>query len=415
MSFYTSLTGLNAAAAELAVVSNNIANSTTTSFKRSEATFGDIFALSTSSNPSTAMGSGVRIIGIDQQFSQGSFELTENSLDIAISGDGFFPMAGADGRPVYTRNGSFMLNDNNQIVNSAGFVVQVHPLLENGQSDFNQNLQNLTIDRTLAAEATTNVALDIKLPEAAAVIGVDGGTAIDPTDNTTYNQSQVINLYDDAGESYTATVYYQKIADNVANGAATEDQWRASIYVGDPAVLSNEIAFSFDENGALTADIADQTIAASVVDGRAQAITLGLNAITHTKTFEVVDQTVDGTPTGELTNINVEEGGAVFATYSNGVQVASGRINLAKFSSPSGLSQEGNTVYSATSASGVVAFGEPGSAGVGKLASGAKERSNVDVTAELVDLIAAQRNFQSNAKALETSGALASTLINMRG
>ena len=107
--------------------------------------------------------------------------------------------------------------------------------------------------------------------------------------------------------------------------------------------------------------------------------------------------------------------GAVFATYSNGVQLASGRINLAKFSSPSGLSQEGNTVYSATSASGVVAFGEPGSAGVGKLASGAKERSNVDVTAELVDLIAAQRNFQSNAKALETSGALASTLINMRG
>ena len=415
MSFYTSLTGLNAAAAELAVVSNNIANSTTTSFKRSEATFGDIFALSTSSNPSTAMGSGVRIIGIDQQFSQGSFELTENSLDIAISGDGFFPMAGTDGRPVYTRNGSFMLNDNNQIVNSAGLIVQVHPLLENGQSDFNQNLQNLTIDRTIAAKATTNIALDIKLPEAAAVIGVDGGTAIDPTDNTTYNQSQVINLYDDAGESYTATVYYQKIADNVANGAATEDQWRASIYVGDAAVLSNEIAFSFDENGALTADIADQTIAASVVDGRAQAITLRLNAITHTKTFEVVDQTVDGTPTGELTNINVEEGGAVFATYSNGVQVASGRINLAKFSSPSGLSQEGNTVYSATSASGVVAFGEPGSAGVGKLASGAKERSNVDVTAELVDLIAAQRNFQSNAKALETSGALASTLINMRG
>jgi flagellar hook protein FlgE len=84
MSFYTSLTGLNAAAAQLAVVSNNIANSSTTSFKRSDATFGDIFASSTSSNPATAKGSGVQVISIDQQFSQGSFELTENALDVAI-------------------------------------------------------------------------------------------------------------------------------------------------------------------------------------------------------------------------------------------------------------------------------------------------------------------------------------------
>jgi flagellar hook protein FlgE len=415
MSFYTSLTGLNAAAAELAVVSNNIANSTTTSFKRSETTFGDIFALSTSSNPSTAKGSGVRVIGIDQQFSQGSFELTENSLDIAISGDGFFPMAASDGRPVYTRNGSFLLNKDDQVVNSSGLIVQVFPLKADGTSDFNRDLQNLTVNRSVPAQATTTIGLDIKLPDAAAVIGANGGTAIDPADKTTYNQSQVISLYDDAGESYAATVYYQKIGNDVVNGAVTEDQWRASVYVGDPAVLSNNVAFSFDQDGAIIAPIADQVIAASAVDGRAQDITLTLSALTHTKIFEVTAQTTNGAAKGELTNINIEEGGAVVATYSNGAQVASGRIILAKFTSPAGLSQEGNTVYSATAGSGTLAFGEPGSSGVGKLASGAKERSNVDVTAELVDLIAAQRNFQSNAKALETSGSLASTLINMRG
>ena len=415
MSFYTSLTGLNAAAAQLAVVSNNIANSATTSFKRSEATFGDIFASSASSNPSTAKGSGVQVIGIDQQFSQGSFELTDNALDLAISGDGFFPMASADGRPVYTRNGSFMINEDNLVVNSSGFIVQVHPLSADGTSDFNQKMKNLSINRTIAAEATTNVDLSIKLPEAAAVIGVNGDTAIDPTNNITYSQSQVISLFDDAGEPYSATVYYQKIGDDVVVGGAPQDQWRASIYVGDPAVLSNEIAFNFDATGAVVEAIADQVIAASAVDGRTQPITLGLAAVTHTKTFEVVTQTADGRATGELTNINIEERGSVVATYSNGVQLSSGRINLAKFSSPKGLSQEGSTAYSATSASGIVKFGEPGSSGLGKLASGAKERSNVDVTAELVNLIAAQRNFQSNAKALETSGALASTLINMRG
>ena len=415
MSFYTSLTGLNAAAAELAVVSNNIANSTTTSFKRSDTTFGDIFALSTSSNPSTAKGSGVRVIGIDQQFSQGSFELTENSLDIAISGDGFFPMAATDGRPVYTRNGSFLLNKDDQVVNSSGLIVQVFPLKADGTSDFNLDLQDLTVKRSVAAEATTTIGLDIKLPDAAAVIGTNGGTAIAPSTKATYNQSQVISLYDDAGESYTATVYYQKIGNNVDVAGVAQDQWRAAVYVGDPAVLKNSFAFNFDQNGAVIAPIAAQVITGSVIDGRVKDITLTLSALTHTKTFQVTAQTANGAAKGELTNINVEDGGAVVATYSNGAQVSAGRINLAKFTSPQGLSQEGNTVYSATAGSGTLAFGEPGSSGVGKLASGAKERSNVDVTAELVDLIAAQRNFQSNAKALETSGSLASTLINMRG
>ena len=179
-------------------------------------------------------------------------------------------------------------------------------------------------------------------------------------------------------------------------------------------MLSNAIALNFDANGAVIGAIDDQVIAPSPVDGRTQPITLALAAITHTKAFEIVNQTSDGRALGELTNINIEERGSVVATYSNGVQVSSGRINLANFSSPSGLSQQGSTVYSATNASGTLKFGEPGTS-VGTLASGAKERSNVDVTAELVSLIAAQRNFQSNAKALETSGALASTLINMRG
>ena len=113
MSFFTSLTGLNAAVAELAVASNNIANSNTTSFKRSEAKFSDIFASSVSTKASTAFGSGVALKGIAQQFSQGGLQLSENVLDLAITGDGFFPMASTDGSALYTRNGSFMLNENN--------------------------------------------------------------------------------------------------------------------------------------------------------------------------------------------------------------------------------------------------------------------------------------------------------------
>ena len=425
MSFYTSLTGLNAAAAELSVASNNITNSSTTSFKRSNVSFGDIFASSASSNTATAMGGGVALIGVNQEFSQGGLELSDNALDVAITGDGFFPLASGDGSELYTRNGGFMLNDNNQIVNSAGHTLQVHPLDIDGVSNFNQAMVPLEVKRSVDALPTTILDIDIKLPDGSAIIGVDGGTAINPDDATTYHQAQTISLFDDAGEPYTAVIYYQKIADNAVNGVDEIDTWRAAIHVAGDANAASIVELNFDQNGAPYAGViginnadgafAAQQIAASPVDGRTKAITVNFAAATHTKAFEIVDQTQDGVPEGDLVNINVAENGSVVATYSNGTQQVSGRINLATFTSAQGLGQKGNTVYTATGESGTLAYGEPGSNGVGTLAGGAKERSNVDITEELVKLISAQRNFQSNAKAMETSGTLTQTLINMRG
>lgn len=426
MSFYTSLTGLNAAAAELSVASNNIANSNTASFKRSTVAFGDIFASSASSNSSTAMGGGVSLIGVNQEFSQGGLELSDNSLDVAITGDGFFPLVSADGSELYTRNGAFMLNDDNQIVNGAGHLLQVHPLTDDGISDFNQAMVTLNVERNLAANPTASINVDLKLPDAAAVIGAgDGNIAINPADPTTYHETQSITLFDDAGESYIAVVYYQKIADNIDFNGAPIDRWRTAVHVDGNAAAASTVELNFDQNGAAVAGVigannadgtfAAQTIAASPVDARSTAITLNVSAITHTKNFEIIEQAQDGLPKGDLVNINVAENGAVVSTYSNGVQKVAGRINLATFTSAQGLSQQGNTIYSATGSSGTRSYGEPGSSGIGTLAGGAKERSNVDITEELVNLISAQRNFQSNAKAMETSGALTSTLINMRG
>ena len=111
MSFYTSLTGLNAAATELSVTSNNIANSGTTSFKRSDAEFGDIFTSSSLQRAAVSTGSGTVLLGINQNFTQGSIESSGNSLDLAVTGDGFFPIRTSDGSDLYTRNGGFMLND----------------------------------------------------------------------------------------------------------------------------------------------------------------------------------------------------------------------------------------------------------------------------------------------------------------
>ena len=416
MSFYTSLTGLNAAQTELSVTSNNIANSSTTSFKRSDAEFGDIFASSTLQRSASGVGSGTVLLGINQQFSQGNIESSSNALDLAVTGDGFFPIKTSDGSELFTRNGGFMLNDSNLLVNSEGHTLQVHPLdAATNASNFNQATIGLEVKRDLPATPTTTVGLDIKLPMAGTAIG--GGAAIDITDSTTYNETQTFSLYDDAGEPYTATVYYQKTADDTDDGLGNiQDLWTADIYIGDataPAATTNIVFNSV--SGALETPLADLTLAPSVLDSRSNPITLSMSTASHGKGFQVVSQDQNGLAGGSLVNVDVGSDGLVTSTYSNGQQLAAGRINLANFSSPEGLRQDGGTKYSVTVSSGEVSYGEAGSAGFGTIRSGALERSNVDLTSELIDLISAQRNFQANAKAIETSSTLTSTIINMRG
>ena len=416
MSFYTSLTGLNAAQTELSVTSNNIANSSTTSFKRSDAEFGDIFASSTLQRSASGVGSGTVLLGINQQFSQGNIESSSNALDLAVTGDGFFPIKTSDGSELFTRNGGFMLNDSNLLVNSEGHTLQVHPLdAATNVSNFNQATIGLEVKRDLPATPTTTVGLDIKLPMAGTTTG--GGAAIDITDSTTYNETQTFSLYDDAGEPYTATVYYQKTADDTDDGLGNiQDLWTADIYIGDataPAATTNIVFNSV--SGALETPLADLTLAPSVLDSRSNPITLSMSAASHGKGFQVVSQDQNGLAGGSLVSVDVGSDGLVTSTYSNGQQLAAGRINLANFSSPEGLRQDGGTKYSVTVSSGEVSYGEAGSAGFGTIRSGALERSNVDLTSELIDLISAQRNFQANAKAIETSSTLTSTIINMRG
>ena len=412
MSFYTSLTGLNAAATELSVTANNIANSGTTSFKRSDAEFGDIFALSNLQRSSSAGGGGTVLLGVNQQFTQGNIEASSNALDLAVTGDGFFPIKTIDGSELYTRNGGFMLNDSNFLVNGEGNLLQVHPLDPNtNKSNFNQATVGLEVQRNLPATPTTTIDLDIKLPMDGSVTGP---TAIDPTDSTTYNAAQTISLYDDAGEPYTATVYYQKTADS---NAAGEDVWSAEVFIGDPATTAGSANITFnDSTGALEkGPITPIAILASPAASRLSDIALNFTATSHGKGFQVTSQAQNGLAGGGLVNVDVGNDGLVTATYSNGQQLVAGRINLANFRSPEGLRQDGGTKYSTTATSGVVTFGEAGSAGFGTIRSGALERSNVDLTGELIDLISSQRNFQANAKAIETSSSLTQTIINMRG
>jgi len=130
--------------------------------------------------------------------------------------------------------------------------------------------------------------------------------------------------------------------------------------------------------------------------------------------FAVLSQSQDGAPEGDLVGLAIKDDGLVAASFSNGAQLSLAKVVLVNFSNPSGLRQIGDTNYYKTSESGTPKYGEAGSAGYGTLRSGATERANVDLTQELVDLITEQRNFQANAKAMETSTSMTQTIIQIR-
>ena len=237
MSFYTSLTGLNAATTELAVTSNNIANSATAGFKRSTASFGDIFATSPLQRAAAVVGQGVALKEVAQEFSQGFVQFSANSLDLAITGDGFFPLQSSDGTRTFTRNGQFMLNEQNQMVNSAGQALLSLPVDSTNKADFSQPPAALAIPRQTVSEfrATTEVELGLNLPS-----GVEPIVEVfSPNKPETYHRTTSLTVFGASGSQHLATVYYVKTQNATSENPL--NKWQTYVYVDgeqvDPALI----------------------------------------------------------------------------------------------------------------------------------------------------------------------------------
>jgi len=240
MSFFTSLTGLNAATTQLAVTSNNIANAGTTGFKRSRSDFGDIFATSPLQKASTVVGQGTALKQVTQEFSQGNIELSGNSLDLAVTGEGFFPLRSGDGQDLFTRNGSFLLDEQNTVVNSAGQFLQVASVDSLGKADFEANLVPLQIAPNTVGEALATSAIDLEInfpgntnpvyqtdPET----GLQSLVPFNPNDPTTYAKSAAITIFDANGEDFLLTFYYRRT--QVASAESPSSKWQTHILLND--------------------------------------------------------------------------------------------------------------------------------------------------------------------------------------
>jgi flagellar hook protein FlgE len=433
MSFYTSLSGLNAAQTDLSVTSNNIANVGTTGFKSSTADFGDLISSSGFQAQNTVIGQGTQLKSISQEFSQGSEDTTGRALDLMVSGQGFFvtKASGTGAQVSFTRDGSFTVDGQNDVVDSTGAALQVLPVdsLGNVTATGTGATESLHVPPTNGtAKQTSNISLSISLPSTADLPAsraayATSGYAFSPTDSNSYNNATSTTVYDSAGDAIPATVYYVHTADagTDANGNATPSTWTAHTFVGDkeifPAGTSTAPTLTFDASGKLTS-AASQSYASVDPTGASAPLTLTVDYGSATKettsAFSTVASSQDGNTVGKLSNISVDADGLVSATYSDSSTLALGKVAVATFANSDGLHQSGNTSWTATGESGAAQIAAANTDGNGSIASGELETSNVDLTAELVNLISAQRNFQANAKAIDTDKQMLESIINLQ-
>ncbi len=460
MSFNIALSGLNAAQKDLDVSSNNIANVNTTGFKESRAEFVDVYAASLLSSGKTKVGDGVLTADVAQQFSQGSIQFTNNALDLAITGNGFFatvPELDSLERS-YTRAGQFKLNADNFVVNSAGGHLLGFPVNSDGSSS---SVSLSTAEPVLIPTAsgaptkTSQVDVRMNLPAGDSFIANSPGN-FDPDDPLTFNNSTSVTIFDSLGDSHIMTYYFVK-----DDPAVNPNEWIMFAAVdGSPIDLVDSSIPAPGATGIVGGDVSGPLSPAGVQGARlvfdssgdfiSQIPTLANGGIitrdfsnhlpngadtTQTvaidfnldptgpnpneptqfaSNFEVTALNQDGLAVGRLTGIDIGTDGLVRATYSNGTSQPLARIAMVNFANEQGLTQVGNTSWKESIVSGEPLAGEGGSGTFGTINSSALEQSNVNLTTELIDLISAQRNFQANSRALEVDNQLNQTILQIR-
>ena len=413
MSFYTSLSGLQAAQTDMSTISHNLANVSTNGFKKSRSEFTDIMASNFTSDPRRLVGSGAALAQNKQMFGAGSLVTTGSSLDLAVAGDGFFAVkttAAGGSTTAYTRNGSFGVDTNRYITDAQGSRLQAFAVETDGTVPGAGTLIDVRVPMTSGtATATGSVTLKANLNSGAAASDAE----FSRTNPASYASATSTTIYDAAGNPQTLTNYF--VRKEPSDAASTASEWTVHSFVGDVEMNEGGTDIAFDADGNLLGSATLTLAFPDAGDATRAPISFDLTGSTATKqAFSVVSRSQDGTALGEFAGITVDSAGIITASYSNGDAVKLGKVALANFVNPTGLRQNGGQYWSATGLSGTATMGAANENGFGKLMSGTIEGSNVDITEELVELIAAQRNFQANAKALDTSSQISQTIFNIR-
>ena len=407
MPFDIALTGLSAAQNDLEVISNNIANSETTGFKRSRAEFADIYASSEFGVSSNAIGQGVQLTSVNQQFTDGDISFTDNALDLAVNGQGFFIVEDG-GERLFSRAGAFGVDSVGNVVDPVGN--QLIGFQPDGNGGITGNLGPIVVSRAdQAPQITSTIDIGANL-NATSVVPPAFSVGPGGPDPTTYNHSTSLTVFDSLGGEHLSSIYFRR-------NSATD--WETFVFV-DNVQVDGPDTLNFDASGNLVGVNGGAgttvTSAAFIPGGVGTSTTFTIDYAQLTQfgsPFGVSSLNQNGYETGRLVSLDFGQDGTLFARYSNGQSTPFGQVALANFSNTQGLRPDSSTLWSETFASGPALIGAPGSTDLGSIQSGALEESNVDVTAELIDMIQAQRFFQSNAQVIGAADEITQTIINI--
>ena len=408
MGFQQGLSGLNGASRNLDVIGHNIANTATVGFKSSQAQFADVYASSLFGVGGLQVGIGTKIADIAQSFTQGNVSATGNTLDLAITGEGFFQVS-KDGVVSYTRNGQFHLDSEGFLVDNSLARVQGYAAV-NGVLNTapGADLQVTFSTGQPQVTSTVDMALNLNADEVAPLV------AFDPADTDSYNHNTSVTVFDALGSEHTMTLYFSKSTAAVLPGTV---DWNVNAFLDGIAAGGSILTFPVT-TGQITPATNDFAITADVSVGGVATplpITVQLdNTTMFSGKFGVNTLTQNGFGKGDLAGLAVTKDGIVQAQYTNGEALTIGQLSLSSFINPNGLQSIGDNHWIATPDAGTANTQQPNSGVLGLVQSGAVEDSNVDLTAELVNLIIAQRMYQANAQTIRAQDQILQTLVNLR-
>jgi flagellar hook protein FlgE len=423
MSFQQGLSGLNATSKNLEVIGNNIANANTYGAKAARAEFADMYATSMNGAGTNNIGIGTNLVAVAQQFTQGNIVTTENPMDLSINGAGFFQVTDGLNPVTYTRNGQFKVDRDGYVVNNQrerlmGYPADGTGIIQPGQA---QALQMPTAGIT--PQATSTIDMELNLDSRAAITAPAAAATpqITFTDPSTYNNATSVTVYDAKGQDVALTYYFQKAANDTWNVYATANGTPVNGTVAAPTRATQIVFPSNGGTPTAPAGTVPINVTAATTNAAGAAIVTPLNmalsvsgATQYGSAFAVTDLTQDGYAPGQLVGIQFEANGVVTARYSNGQSKPAGQVEIATFRNPQGLQPTGGNAWARSYASGDPIVGVPGDGNLGVIQSGALEESNVDLTAELVNMITAQRVYQANAQTIKTQDQVLQTLVNLR-
>jgi flagellar hook protein FlgE len=407
-----SISGMAAQANLLSTVSDNIANSDTTGYKRAMTAF-ESMVDQVSVGEHTAGGVLTRTIyGVSQQ---GILQGTTSVTDLAIQGNGFFAVTDRGGTSYLTRAGAFTPDASGRLVNTAGYYLMGVDLRNGGSNVIANSLAGLSIVQfdpsTLNWSPTRTGAFSANLPANSA--SVAGATPSGNTAGATWTNKTSLLTYDNLGGEKKLDVYYTKTGPNT---------WEVTVY-DKAAASANGFPYSsgplatttltFNAGDGKLAAASPQAISIPIPGG--QTLALDLSGMTQLASpYAVNTAVVDGAPPSALSQAQIGSDGVVSYIFADGTRIEAFKIPLADVPSENNLTPVSGNVWSISNDSGSVRVGAAGLGGLGSVQSGALERSTADLATELTNMIQAQRGYTANSKVFQTGADLLQVLVNLK-